>query len=481
MDHIMNVNKEWFLDRVKACWTGKNIGGTMGTPFEGNPEMQDIDGFTTAKGEPLPNDDLDLQLIWLKAVEERGIQNITSLMLGEYWASYVPASWNEYGIGKANLRSGILPPFCGEYLNEQWKHSNGAWIRTEIWACLFPGYPELAVRYAYKDACIDHGISNGTYAAMFVAALESAAFFESDILKLIDIGLSFVPEDCKLAKTVKMAIDLYNEGKTLEEARNEIVEFNKELGMFQAPANVAFVVLGLLYGEGDYKKSMICAINCGDDADCTGATIGSIMGIIGGMKVVPEDWSEYIGDRIVTVAIDKASAYWLPATCTELTNCIYALMPVALKAFQVNVFYGDGESNISPEAPYDRAGAFDIPTNPYCYDEIADLIYAKVRAEFDKAPVISPGESINMTLQFVSSFFEPRNISLKLHLPEGWTAKYRRHVRIEHYTHGKNLKKYFWTAEITAGENVEMINKVYVEVKAEGRPTDGMIPVTILG
>jgi len=480
MDHIMNVNKEWFLDRVKACWTGKNIGGTMGAPFEGKVEMQDIDGFTTAKGEPLPNDDLDLQLIWLKAVEERGIQNITSIMLGEYWTSYISAHWNEYGIGKANLKNGILPPFCGEYQNEKWKNSNGAWIRTEIWACLFPGYPELAVRYAYKDACIDHGISNGTYAAMFVAALESAAFFENDILKLIDIGLSFVPEDCKLAKTVRMAIDLYNEGKTLAEARNAIVKFNEDLGVFQAPANVSYVVLGLLYGEGDYKKSMISAINCGDDTDCTGATIGSIMGIMGGMEVVPEDWSEYIGDRIISVAIDK-SAHFLPVSCTELTERVFTLMPAVLKAYNTNVFYGDGETTLDEEGPYEKVRSMDIPTNPYTYDEIADLKHTKVRVEFDKAPVIAPGETIKMTVLFRNSLMEPRNIAVKLHLPEGWTANYRRHLRVDHLAHMDRETACPLVAEITAGENVEMINKVYVEVKAEGRPTDGMIPVTILG
>ena len=70
----------------------------MGTPFEGNPELLDIKGYTTPKGEPLPNDDLDLQLVWLHAVERIGARAVTANTLGEFWLSLLPPHWNEYGI-----------------------------------------------------------------------------------------------------------------------------------------------------------------------------------------------------------------------------------------------------------------------------------------------------------------------------------------------------------------------------------------------
>lgn len=188
----MKINRQMYLDKVKACWTAKNIGGTIGGPYEGTKEMLNISGYSTPKGKALPNDDLDLQLLWLCAVEEQSIRKITPQLLGEYWLNYIPPHWNEYGVAKANMRMGLVPPFSGEYCNELWRHSNGAWIRTEIWACLFPGYPELAVRYAYVDASVDHGMGEGTYAAMFVAALQSMAFFHSDIRWLIEKSLSFI-------------------------------------------------------------------------------------------------------------------------------------------------------------------------------------------------------------------------------------------------------------------------------------------------
>ena len=162
---MLKLNRAVLRDKIYACWIGKNIGGTMGTPFEGNTEIQSIEGFTTPEGTVLPNDDLDLQLIWLKALEEKGPYGITAQVLGEYWLNYISPSWNEYGIGKGNLRLGLLPPLSGEYEN-RWKHSNGAWIRSEIWACVTPGCPDAAIRYAVEDAMVDHGMSEGTFAEM---------------------------------------------------------------------------------------------------------------------------------------------------------------------------------------------------------------------------------------------------------------------------------------------------------------------------
>ena len=117
----MNLNRTELLDKIYGCWIGKSIGGTLGTPFEGRRELIDVQGFTSEPGKPLPNDDLDLQLIWLKALEERGPLGVNERILGEYWLNYIPPHWNEYGIGKANMKAGLLPPLSGNYDNV-WKH-----------------------------------------------------------------------------------------------------------------------------------------------------------------------------------------------------------------------------------------------------------------------------------------------------------------------------------------------------------------------
>ena len=94
---MIQFTPEYLKQRIYACWLGKNIGGTLGTPYEGLQQLNDIHGFNSKAGEPLPNDDLDLQLAWLRAVNDYGPDAITSKLLGEYWLSWVTPNWNEYG------------------------------------------------------------------------------------------------------------------------------------------------------------------------------------------------------------------------------------------------------------------------------------------------------------------------------------------------------------------------------------------------
>ena len=129
----MKLDIAKYRDKLYSCWVGKNIGGTMGTPYEGARQINDIQGFVTKPGEVLPNDDLDLdlQLVWMLAMEQLGVSAANAATLGEYWLSFVTPHWNEYGIGKANMQRGLLAPLSGDYDNN-WRNSNGAWIRTEI-------------------------------------------------------------------------------------------------------------------------------------------------------------------------------------------------------------------------------------------------------------------------------------------------------------------------------------------------------------
>ena len=109
-----------------------------------------------APDEMMVNDDLDVQLIWLNVLLEKGWE-LTSDDLMEAFIAHYPYGPNEYGYGKRNYRRGIKPPLSGTYANEFFMHSMGCPIRAEIWASLFPFYPEKAVEYSYMDGCIDHG------------------------------------------------------------------------------------------------------------------------------------------------------------------------------------------------------------------------------------------------------------------------------------------------------------------------------------
>lgn len=254
----MKLDFATYKDKVMGCWTGKNIGGVLGAPFEGRRQVNDISFYTQdlSMGPP-PNDDLDLQIIWLAAVERYG-RNVNASILGEYWLSYCIPNWVEYGTGKANLRAGLQPPLSG-LIDNTYKDSCGCYIRSEIWACLAPGNPELAARYAYEDAIVDHE-GEGMYGEIFFAALQSAAFVESDKRTLIDIALSYIPEDSVTAKAILKAI------------------------------------AGWLYGGEDFDRSLCMAVACGEDTDCTCATLGAVLGIIYGASGLPEKWTAPLDD-----------------------------------------------------------------------------------------------------------------------------------------------------------------------------------------
>lgn len=485
----MNLNLKNYRNSVYACWIGKNIGGTMGTPYEGKRELLDIQGFATAPGVVLPNDDLDLQLIWLHLVEQLGPTAINAASLGEAWLSFICPTWNEYGIGKTNMRLGLYPPMSGDYQND-WKNSNGAWIRTEVWACMAPGCPDIAAKYAMEDAKVDHGAGEGTYAAAFVAAMQSAAFAIKDIRRCIEIGLLRIPEACRVADSVRTVLRCYDEGKSAVETRNIILNRNADIGngWFEAPSNVAYTILGLLYGEGDFKKSMITAINCGDDTDCTGATVGATLGILGGIEKIPADWREHIGDEIVTVTLTTWSGgHKLPKTCTELTNRVAAQAPHLLFANKASMTLTDSpddlpqnfEEQLFKLQKYSLLGTALKP-----YSMRFQIGFMEAEVTLDGAPEIAPMQEKKLHITFFNTLraYDPMlyNLSLRWWLPDGFAVEGKQRVTLMHRNAHQNGRA---EADFTlrAGETVSASNRCVLEVTADGRPTAMYIPVVLLG
>lgn len=483
----MKLNKKQYYDKVQGCWIGKNIGGTIGAPFEGTKDMPEIEGYTTPKGEPLPNDDLDLQLVWLNALRDIGPLGVDANVLADYWMTHVTPHWGEYGICKGNLQAGLLPPLSGEFEND-WKNSNGAWIRSEIWSCLCPGIPNLAVKYAIMDASVDHGYSEGTYAEIFTAALESKAFFESDLRKLIDSALDYLPNDCRVARSINIVIDCYDNGVDWKEARQRVVEDNvHDLGWFMAPANVAFVVLGLLYGEGDFKKSMIITVGCGDDTDCTAATCGAVLGIINGASGIPEDWKEYIGDRIITKCINGSYIFTIdgvaniPETCTELTERVIKMAVNLLFAYGVEVEFTDGESECDPteaEKIYKGHARSVMSANPLSFI-INNSAHSGARGEFMKAPIAKAGETFTVAVTVWNRSRETHPIAVTVSLPEGWTAEYPHSIRLHNVGFTKGICR--WEMQVTPNENLRPYNNIYVNFESPITPLPLTVPFVVMG
>ena len=336
------LSKSEYLEKMAGCFLGKSIGGTLGTPFEPTRGAFDVEYYTTdLSNGMLPNDDLDLQLVWLCAAE-RYKTDVNAPILSDYWMFGIVPNWAEYGVGKNNVRMGLIPPVSGKYRNH-YKDSNGAWIRAEIWACLAPGHPEIAVKYAYEDACVDHA-DEGVYGEIFIAAIESAAFVESDKFKLIDIGLHYIPENCDCARAVRRILALYREGLSWREARVRLMnDFPGSFGAqfrgvedgvpngnwgYDAPNNIAITLIGWLWAGEDFEKALCITTGCGEDSDCTAGALGAILGILLGREGIPEKWKAPIGNEIKTKCINEfADIIRIPKTIDELVSRTANLMP----------------------------------------------------------------------------------------------------------------------------------------------------------
>ena len=502
----MVLSKENYYDKVRGCWLGKNIGGTLGAPFEAYRQAFDVDFYTHnyEKEGVLANDDLDLQLAWLNAAERFG-PAVNSKILSEYWISTIIPNWAEYGVAKSNLRMGIAPPVSGG-LENAFKDSNGAWIRSELWACLAPGHPEIAVKYAYEDASVDHA-DEGVYAEVFTAAIESAAFVESGLHELVKIGLSYIPQDCGVAKAVKIAFKCYKNGLSWKEARIKLLtEVPDSFGAqrpdspnpdnlplaswgYDAPSNVGLVIIGWLYGEGDFGRSICIAAGCAEDGDCTTATLGAVLGIINGEKGIPEKWIKPIGDEIKTVCLNKITGFIdVPQTVTELTNRTCALMPAFLHGYY-DFMSGDITVKEGKEL-------FDSPTEvwmikPYNFsDHYNDSIYTftekhplfEVKVSVPEGIKVRPGDvrKIRVHAENLSSYMGVQQwLQLRWLLPEGegWSVSTGNRSSLFLNTYHCGLGHAECELYVTVGEMREPRTTVVLEVASHDRPTKVYVSV----
>lgn len=495
---IMKINEQEFRSKVLGCWMGKNIGGTLGAPMEWKREMYDLDFYSQdLNGEPLPNDDLDIQLLWLVALEEKGIA-LDAHTLAEYWTLYVTPHWSEYGNAKVNMRAGLMPPLCGDVGNE-YKHSCGAFIRSEIWACIAPGAPELAARFAYQDAILDHGArGEGVYAEVFCAAMESAAFVEHDFRKLVEIGLSFIPHESGVAGAIRQAIASYDGGQTWQQARDTMLEkfrggtfggwshftseedhkkgFADGIRGWDAPDNVGILVIGLLYGEGDFSKSICTAVNCGEDTDCTGATVGALFGIMHGIEAIPERWIAPIGRGIKTACLNlgELGCYGsqLPQSVDELTTRTIEITRQVMARHHLPLQLTQGESEL---IEYSMSGS---ASQLYADGPVYNFDFFDVEVFYGDDAWAKNGEEKTIKLQIRNTYKTQAVLNLQVYAPDEWQVLPSKSGTIlslqGHLGEPNDVTLRFRCDQIE-----KPLSRFVVEITSEGRQLVMLIPLVL--
>lgn len=305
---------------IKACWQGKCIGGTLGMPFEGGDGPFDLDYYTPVPTKMEANDDLDLQLVWLYILDKMENPRVSRHDLAKAWIDHIGWSMCEYGVAKRNLREGMKPPVTGSFDN-WFKNGMGAAIRSEIWACLSPGKPEIAAAYAYEDACVDHA-EDGVWAEMFLAALQSAAFVEPDQKTLLKIALNQIDSKSKLYQAVMNTCNWYESCGQWQLVRENILEEYDSEDFSYVVMNICFIVLGWLAGKGDFGRTICITANCGKDTDCTAASVGALMGIIS-PDCITDEWLKPIGERLIISPEIKGVD--IPDDLDDLTEIVLSL------------------------------------------------------------------------------------------------------------------------------------------------------------
>jgi ADP-ribosylglycohydrolase len=318
-------------DRIYGGLLGRAIGCTLGRPLELLGDFEDVQEFLE-RGDAYPldnfvpeilphppgyahyepevqkylrghiryaprDDDLDYSVLNLTILERCGL-NFTSEQVAETWLHRLSynAIYTAERMAYGNLVNQYGPPDSAVYRNP-YREFIGAQIRADMFGYTAPGRPDLAAQRAWRDARISH-VKNGVYGEMFVSAAIAAAFVVSDVDAVIRVGLEVIPQRSRMAAAINDTIDQTHQSQNWQDVAAYITERFAEHDPTHALPNVCLVVMALLWGKGDFERSITTAAMSGLDSDCNSATTGSIVGVLNGGARLPEKWTGPINDQM---------------------------------------------------------------------------------------------------------------------------------------------------------------------------------------
>jgi len=323
-----------YVERVYAGVLGKIIGVYLGRPFEGwsyeriIEELGEIWYYVHEKCDlPLivTDDDITGTFTFLRALPDYGnTLDLTPAQIGQTWLNYIIEGhtilwWG--GLGNSTehtaflrLKDGIEAPHSGSMaLNSKVVAEQiGSQIFIDGWAMVAPGDPELAADLARRAASVSHD-GEGIYGAQVLAAMEAHAFAESDIARLIDTGVSFIPKDSVIYRMLGDIREWRAQEPDWRKAFALLATnygYDKYGGNCHMVPNHGLIILSLLYGDDDFQKTLMIVNTCGWDTDCNSGNVGCLMGIKNGLAGIDAgpDWRGPVADRLYLPAADGGRA-----------------------------------------------------------------------------------------------------------------------------------------------------------------------------
>ena len=324
-----------YAERVYAGVLGKIIGVYLGRPFEGwefariERELGEVTDYVHERfGVPLivTDDDISGTFTFIRALEDfAGGADVSAADIGRTWLNYLIEErtvlwWG--GLGNSTehtaylrLKRGVEAPRSGSIaLNTKVVAEQiGAQIFIDGWAMVAPGDPELAAALAAKAGSVSHD-GEAVYGAQVLAAMEAAAFTESNMDVLLDTALPFIPADSVIARLVGDLREWHAaDGDDWRRSFARVQDtygYDKYGGNCHMVPNHAIIILALLHGGGDFAHSLMIANTCGWDTDCNSGNVGCLLGIRGGLEAIDAatdgngKWRGPVADRLYLPTAD---------------------------------------------------------------------------------------------------------------------------------------------------------------------------------
>jgi hypothetical protein len=304
------ISKGELKDKIKGGWAGQTIGVVYGAPvefkYQGSiiPEYQNIpwrEGYVKYWWDKKPGlfDDIYTDLNFVNVFEKYGL-DVSMDTIANHWAgtAYHLAHANQ--ASRYNILNGIMPPLSGNWKNNPHADDLDFQIEADFIGLMAPGMVNSATEVADRVGHIMNS-GDGWYGGVFVSALYSLAFISNDASEIVEQAIKTIPEKTKFHDCITDVIQWHKQYPSdwqacwfeLQKKWNNDVGCPK--GVFlsfniDAKINSAYVAIGLLYGDGDFTRSIDIAARCGQDADCNPATVGGVLGVMLGYSNIPMFW-----------------------------------------------------------------------------------------------------------------------------------------------------------------------------------------------
>jgi len=304
------LTKDQLKDKIMGGWAGQTIGVTFGGPYEFRfqgafiADYQPLlwyDGYLKKTMETNAGlyDDLYMDLTFVDVFEKYGLDAPVDSFANAYaHAGY--ALWHANQAGRYNILHGIKVPASGHWLNNPHADCIDYQIEADFSGLMSPGMPNTASEISDKIGHIMN-YGDGWYGGVYVGALYALAFTSSDIPFIVTEALKTIPQQSEFYQCINDVIGWHKQYPSdwkqtwLEVEKKWASDIGCPEGVFlpyniDAKVNAAYVVMGLLYGEGDFTKTLEISTRTGQDADCNPSSAGGILGAIVGYKNIPAYW-----------------------------------------------------------------------------------------------------------------------------------------------------------------------------------------------